>query len=279
MTPTFVHYIPIVTTVLSACFAPIIFMRWSRRKPAPHLFWWGMGIAIYGVGTFTESFTTLFGWSEVVFRRWYISGALLGGAPLAQGTVYLIYSRETANRMTVALGAVIVTAATVVLLSPIDLSVVEPHRLTGSVLVWREARLFSPFINSYVAIFLIGGAIASAWRFRKDETARHRFIGNCYIALGALLLGIGGTATRMGYTEVLYIMELIGIVLIWVGYRYNVRPGARGDCRFLKGRGQRFFPIFNHFSGSGPPRLSHGLVGVEVVAASAAWGRRGLRTP
>ena len=110
----------------------------------------------------------------------------------------------------------------------LDLSVVEPHRLTGSVLVWREARLFSPFINTYAAIFLIGGAIASAWRFRKDETARHRFIGNCYIALGALLPGIGGAATRAGYTEVLYVMELIGIVLIWIGYTYNVRPGARG---------------------------------------------------
>jgi len=45
---------------------------------------------MYGVGTLTESITTLFGWSEWVFRAWYISGALLGGAPLAQGTVYLL---------------------------------------------------------------------------------------------------------------------------------------------------------------------------------------------
>jgi hypothetical protein len=229
LTPTFVHYIPIVTTILSACFAPIIFMRWRHRKPAPHLFWWALGIAMYGVGTFTESFTTLFGWNEVVFRSWYISGALLGGAPLAQGTVYLMYSRKTANWMTVALGAVIVTAATVVLLSPIDLSVVEPHRLTGSVLVWRKARLFSPFINTYAAIFLIGGAVLSAWRYRKDSEAHHRFIGNCFIAVGALLPGIGGMATRFGQTEVLYVMEFLGIILIWIGYRYNVMPGARGE--------------------------------------------------
>ena len=30
----------------------------------------------------------------------------------------------------------------------------------------------------------------------------------------------------MGYTEVLYVMELIGITLIWIGYNYNVRPTA-----------------------------------------------------
>jgi len=225
---SFVHYVPIATTILAALFAPVVHRRWKARRPAPHLWWWSLGIALYGVGTFTESFTTLFGWNEAVFRSWYISGALLGGAPLAQGTVYLMFSRRTANRMAAVLGLVVAVAATVVILAPIDPSLVEPHRLTGSVMTWRGARLFSPFINTYAAIFLIGGAVVSAWRFRRDEAARHRFIGNCFIALGALLPGIGGMATRMGHTEVLYVMELIGIVLIWIGYTYNVRPGARG---------------------------------------------------
>jgi len=38
-----------------------------------------------GVGTITESLTTVFGWNEWVFRAWYITGALCGGAPLAPG--------------------------------------------------------------------------------------------------------------------------------------------------------------------------------------------------
>lgn len=227
--PTFVHYLPIATTVVAAFFAPVVLRRWWEKRPAPHLFWWGLGIVMYGIGTATESATTLFGWSEWVFRSWYISGALLGGAPLAQGTVYLLFSREVADRMTAVLLTFIVAAATVVLLSPIDYAAVEPHRLTGSVMEWREARLFSPFINIYAVIFLIGGAILSAWRWRADPAGRHRFIGNCFIAVGAILPGIGGTATRMGHTEVLYVTELVGLVLIWIGYRYNVSPqAARG---------------------------------------------------
>jgi hypothetical protein len=130
-----------------------------------------------------------------------------------------------------AVGTIVLAGATVVLLSPIDYALVEPHRLTGRVMEWQQARLFSPFVNSYAAIFLIGGAVVSAWRYRSDAEARHRFIGNCFIAVGALLPGIGGTATRMGYTEVLYVMELLGIILIWIGSRYNVRPGARGAPR------------------------------------------------
>ncbi|MEQ8330868.1 MAG: hypothetical protein RH859_10460 [Longimicrobiales bacterium] len=224
--PTFVHYIPIATTVVAILFAPRVLARWRRKRPAPHLFWWGLGIVMYGIGTATESATTLFGWNEWVFRSWYVSGALLGGAPLAQGTVYLLFSRRTADRMTVALVSVIAVAAAVVWMVPIDYAAVEPHRLTGSVMEWRQARLFSPFINIYAAIFLIGGAIWSAWRWRRDPEGRHRFLGNIYIAVGALLPGIGGTATRMGHTEVLYVTELIGLVLIWIGYRYNVHPDA-----------------------------------------------------
>jgi hypothetical protein len=39
-----------------------------------------------------------------------------------------------------------------------------------------------------------------------------------------LLPGIGGSATRFGYTEVLYVTELIGMLLTWTGYRISVRP-------------------------------------------------------
>ena len=226
--PAFVSYIPIVTTVVSLLFAPVVFRRWLLRRSGPHLLWWAAGIAMYGVGTFTESYTTLFGWNEWVFRSWYISGALLGGAPLAQGTVYLMFSRKLANRLSVVLLATIAVAATVVILSPINHDLVEAHRLTGRVMEWQGARLFSPFINLYAATFLIGGAALSAWRFRKDDSARHRFIGNVLIAVGALLPGIGGTATRFGHTEVLYITELLGLLLIWAGYAYNVKPGVRG---------------------------------------------------
>ncbi len=226
--PDAVRYIPIATTILTILFAPAVFKRWRRKRPAPHLFWWALGIVAYGLGTFTESFTTLFGWHEWVFRSWYITGALLGGAPLAQGTVYLMFSRKTANRMAAGVALAILIGATLAILSPIDYSMVEPHRLTGHVLVWTSARaLVTPLVNTYAGIFLIGGAIVSAWRYRKDPSARHRFIGNCFIAVGALLPGIGGTATVFGHTEVLYVMEFLGIILIWIGYRYNVTSPRR----------------------------------------------------
>jgi hypothetical protein len=220
MNPTAVHYVPILTTLVAAAFAVVVLRRYRERRGL-HLLWWGIGMISYGTGTFTEAFTTLFGWHAPVFRMWYITGALLGGAPLAQGTVYLMQRRRTADRLTVGLLSLIGAAAVCVLLSPIDLSQVEPYRLSGRVLVWQWVRGFSPFINLYAVIFLIGGAVLSAVRYSRRGDSGPRALGNALIALGALLPGIGGSFTRFGHVEVLYVTEFIGLLFIFAGYRLN----------------------------------------------------------
>ncbi len=220
--PQFVSYIPIATTLFSVFFAWHIFKRFGTKGKGPHLLWWGFGVLMYGVGTFTESFVSLFGWNEIIFRSWYISGALLGGAPLAQGTVYLLLKPKTAKILTWVLVPAIIISSIFVILTPLDLALVETHRLSGSVIVWKWVRLFSPFINTYAFIFLVGGAILSAIRFKRNNKTYYRFIGNVLIAIGALLPGIGGTFTRFGYTEVLYITEFLGLSFIFAGYLYNI---------------------------------------------------------
>jgi hypothetical protein len=216
-----VEFVPIITTVVALAFAGTVFGRWMDRR-APHLLWWGIGMLTYAAGTITESATTLLGWHESVFRAWYITGALLGGAPLAQGSVYLHLPRRVANRLTAIVATVIVVASVCVIASPIDYSLVEPFRLTGRVLEWRWVRLFSPFVNLYAVIFLVGGAIVSAMRYRRTQETYHRFVGNVFIAVGGILPGIGGAFTRFGHTEVLYVTELLGLLCIYAGYRLNV---------------------------------------------------------
>ena len=230
---TAVYFVPIVTTVIALAFAGVVMARWLDRRQ-PHLLWWGIGLLTYAAGTITESATTLFGWHEPLFRAWYITGALLGGAPLAQGSVYLHLPRRTANWLTAIVGTVIVIASLCVIAAPIDYALVEPFRLSGRVLAWRWVRLFSPFVNAYAVVFLVGGAIASAVRYRRTWETYSRFIGNVYIAIGAILPGIGGAFTRFGHTEVLYVTELIGLLCIFAGYRLNftgrsIREAGSGE--------------------------------------------------
>lgn len=214
----FIHKIPIVITILSAIFFVILYNHWIFKNKPPYLFWWMIGVLCYGMGTLTESIVGIFQWSEPVFKSWYILGALLGGFPLAQGSVYLIFQKRISNIMMYIVVSIIVIASILVLLSPIDYSLVEPTRLTGKVLVWKNVRLITPLVNIYAFIFLVGGAVYSAYRYSRDVQFKSRFIGNIFIAVGGLLPGIGGSFTKFGYTEVLYVAELLGIILIYMGY-------------------------------------------------------------
>ena len=213
-----IQKLPIATTVVAFAFAMALFNRWQKRKEATHLAWWTLGIILYGAGTLTESAHAFLGWNEWIFRAWYIAGALLGAAPLAQGTVYLLLRKKTANQLSLVLLIAIMAGSICVLASPIDYTKVDVNRLTGSVFLWQWVRWFSPFINLYALVFLSGGAIYSAWRYGKQQSSANRCAGNVLIAAGALLPGIGGTFTRFGHTEWLYVTELFALILIWLGY-------------------------------------------------------------
>lgn len=220
--PHAVHYLPIATTILSIPFAWALLRRF-RARGGLHLLWWGIGVVCYGLGTLLESVITLHGNTFFLNKAWYVAGALLGGYPLAQGSVYLHLSRRKANLMTALTLPVVLVASVLVLLSPVDASAFEPHRPGGAILAWRELRLLTPLVNGYAALFLIGGAAYSAWTYASRRAGRARAVGNALIALGALLPGIGGGFAKAGVVEALYVGELAGLVLIWSGYTACIR--------------------------------------------------------
>lgn len=214
-----IHYLPVITTGVAVAFTRVLYRHWKSSPSARYVMWWMIGVALYGVGTLTEALTAIFGWSEPVFRAWYISGAFLGAGPLAQGTVYLLLPKRVADRLAVAMLTYVSIASAFVVSTPILYDLVEPNRLSGEVMAWQWVRLFSPLVNLYAVVFLIGGAVWSAWKYWRRGDAVSRVKGNVLIAIGAILPGIGGSYARAGVVEVLYVTELIGLLLIWAGYR------------------------------------------------------------
>ena len=219
-------HIPIVTTCFAVFFATVLFTRYRKKGGGPHLLWWGVGMVTYGIGTFTEAYTTLFGWHPVIFRCWYIAGAFLGGYPLAQGSIYLLMKRRFANASAWIVCSLIGVASILVFLTPLDPSLAEAHRLHGDPIVWSWLRKVSIPLNTYALIFLAGGAFVSALRFKRMSQLRNRYLGNIMICIGAILPGIGGSMTRLGYVEVLYVTELMGLLLIFAGYKKCVATPA-----------------------------------------------------
>ena len=127
--PQLVHYVPIATTILSAIFCGVLLRRYSLKGTGAHLLWWAGGIACYGLGTATESMVTLFGNSPALNKAWYIAGALLGGYPLAQGSVYLLLNRRVAHILTSITVPFIILFSILVILSPVNLDALLSARL------------------------------------------------------------------------------------------------------------------------------------------------------
>lgn len=238
-----VHYLPIATTLLSALFLRALLARW-RERGGKHLAWWAFGVFTYGVGTALESTITLFGNSAHLTQAWYIAGAVWGGYPLAQGSVWLLAKPRTARILTAITLSYALVLSALVLLSPLNASEVEAAKPSGAVIGWQWVRLWSPLLNGYAAIFLIGGAALSAVRYFRLRAPgmRERAVGNTLIAIGALLPGIGGGMAKAGIVEALYLGELVGLVLIWLGYRSCITapeqsPKASSASRVLSPSG------------------------------------------
>ncbi len=213
-----IEHIPIITTLFSIYFIKEIYTHYKQRK-TKYLLWWTIGVLTFGLGTLSESINVLFGWNSVNLRYWYIVGALLGGFPLAQGSVYLLMKRKFADFTTYFFVALILVGSISVILTPIKIPEGFEYKLTGAVFEWKWVRFISPLINLYAFIFLVGGAIYSAIKYYRMVDKEARFKGNVFIAIGGLLPGIGGTLTRMGHVNVLFVTELIGLIMIFIGYR------------------------------------------------------------
>lgn len=213
-----VHYIPLASTVLSVAFLAILLQHYFARGCKPHVGWWALGVFTYGLGTGLEGAISLLGNTEYLNKSWYVAGALLGGYPLAQGSAYLHLKRKTANLFSALTVPFIIIFSVLTFMSPIRPDMMQDFKPSGAVLEWQFIRYFTPIINIYAVIFLIGGAILSAARYFKANEFRNRAIGNSLIAFGAILPGVGGAYAKGGYVEMLYIGEFLGIIFIWMGY-------------------------------------------------------------
>lgn len=220
--------IPFTSAIISFIFAFFIFKRYYNKK-RPHLLLWGLGMLFYGIGGFCEAYFGAFGWNTLIFRMWYLFGAILVAAWLGQGTVYLLAKRRIANVLMVVLGVASLYAAIRVFGAELDPSLLTTSVHTGSELSGHAittdgVRTLTPFFNIYGVVTLVGGAVYSAWIFYRKRVLLHRVIGNIFIAVGALAPAFGGAFSRFGIPGALYIGELVGATLIFLGFLRATTP-------------------------------------------------------
>ena len=221
-------YLPFLSAVISFIFAYSVLRRYTQRRKN-HLLLWGIGMIFYGIGGFCEGYYGFFGWNDTVFRLWYLFGAILVAAWLGQGTVYLLAKKPWPTITMVLLGLGSIYGLYRVFTAQLDPALLTTSLHTGSELrghaiVTDGVRSLTPIFNIYGTVTLVGGAIWSAWIFFRKRVLLHRTIGNILIAAGALAPAFGGAGSRFGIPAALYIGELLGAILMFIGFWRATTP-------------------------------------------------------
>lgn len=225
---SFNSLLPFISSMVSFVTAFLILKRYLAHR-ASHLLLWGIGMIFYGTGSFCEAYYGAFGWNDLIFRLWYLFGAMLVAAWLGQGTVYLLAKPRWAHALMVILALGSLYGLFRVFGAELNPSLMADNlrmggELNGHAIVTPGVRTLTPFFNLYGTVTLVGGATWSAWIFWRKRVLLHRAVGSILIAVGAMLPAFGGAFSRAGFGGVLYASELIGAVLICAGFLRATRP-------------------------------------------------------
>ncbi len=215
--------LPLLSFILSFVFAYLVLRRYARRRGI-HLLLWGIGLIFYGIGGFSEFYYGAFGWHPLIFRLWYLFGAVLVAAWLGQGTVYLLARRRVAHTLMVILVLGSLYAVYKVFTAQLDPSLMIEGELSGHAIVTPGVRVLTPFFNLYGLVTLVGGAVYSSFLFWRKRVLLHRAVGNVLIAAGALMPAFGGFFSRLGIPYALYVGEFLGVVLLFAGFLRATTP-------------------------------------------------------
>ena len=210
-----IHFIPLVSAIVSFVFAlTVLDQFFARRKPYQLI--WTIGLFMYAISTATEFWVGAWGLNVTVYRLWYLFGAIFVAAYLGMGTLYLLARRRMAHTIMAILLAASFYAAFRVFTAGIDLSDLQ---VLSGIAMPQSVRLMTPLFNTFGTLSLVGGAIYSAWVFWRRKIMPHRVVSNILIAVGAILPAVGGTHMRLGGgLPLFYIFELLGIIIIFIGF-------------------------------------------------------------
>lgn len=222
--PPHVVVFPAVSALISLICAGVI-ARDAIARPRPDKIAWAIAFAIFAVAAGAEVVGSLGEWTPTLVRVYYLTGAVLVVGYLALGELYLLAGERIHKYAPGAMLLVTAISATVVLNAGIDEARLEAD---GWEAIERGAALkaLAIGINSIGTLIIVGGLVYSAWKFKRLGIQRNRMIGCLLIALGTTTVGMGGTLTRLGQHEYLYIAMSVGVAIIFAGYLQTRRPNA-----------------------------------------------------
>lgn len=206
---------PLVTALVSVLCAGTV-ARDALRRPRPDKVIWAVAFLLFAIAAGTDAAGRELGWSVLLARMYYSTGPALVVAFLAIGQLYLLFPHAMRRFGT---GATLLIS--VFWVSMVYNAWIDQGRLPteGWEAIERGPAMvgITVAINSVGTLIIVGGTLWSVWRFVRRGDSRDKAIGCSLIAAGTIVVALGGTLTRLGHYEYLYIAMSVGVALIYLG--------------------------------------------------------------
>jgi hypothetical protein len=213
--------VSLLAAVVTYCFAAAVFDQYLGRRRAYQLIWC-LSLTAFAVSFTAQFAASVGGWSSFLFRTWYGFGALNAVPLLGLGTIYLLCPRWAKIAGTIIVAELMFWGFARIYGVQLDPAALTPaagaaHPDTQAVLP-PDIRATAVWLNMLGTLALFIGAGWSAWSFRRRRTAPHRVVSNLLIAGGALIAGAAGSLEKFGVPGLLYLGNMAGITVIFIGF-------------------------------------------------------------
>jgi hypothetical protein len=194
--------------------------RLHRERGAPQFAAWAAALGAYAVASAALAWGAASGWSDAVFRVYYLFGGLLTAPLLGVGSLLLVGRRWAGPLGLVYTGLAVGVAIAVELTSPVtgdSIPEAQEH------LDFVPARLLAVLGNSLGTLAVVGVALL---------TIRRRPLGNALIVAGVAVAAAGSGLAGLGVAETAAFIAVAALLFyagfLRTGVRRSVDTAAQG---------------------------------------------------
>lgn len=221
---------PILTALVTAVFAVQVWGDFARRR-RPYQAAWFASLAMSAVASAAYAVAAGYG-TPAAFRLYYLFGALLAGAYMGMGSLYLVLSRRLAHSIMIVLLVLSIVGVVMLWGAAIDQEALAT--LAGSsgrgVLVPGAWQGLVALLNVFGALAVVLVALYSARQAYLKQIRAQFMWGNLLIAAGILFVSMAGSAARWvpQWDGSFWVAMAFGWFLAFAGFRV-ISAGAEAQ--------------------------------------------------
>jgi hypothetical protein len=204
----------VAAALVALAFACSTYERWLARRRR-HELAWSIALVFFCVAAFSLAAGASIGWSPVVFRLFFLFGAIVNVPFLALGTVYLLAGERTGDRAAAIVALVAAFAAGVIAVSPMKAALPVDQLAQGKDVFGPLPRILAGVASAGGALVIFAGAVWSAARYRRGRM----LWANVLIASGTATLSASGVFNSvLDEMDAFAITLVVGISVIFAGF-------------------------------------------------------------